>query len=115
MESVVAWAAEGGHVIEPFGVEICSSLAELPRPRLPQWKERTFGCNALVWLPLFTFDFVRTEMVYVPKHLRRGYAKRLLEEVVAPRGCLIVCSYGSSRPEGNRAELLLDELRDWGL
>ncbi len=27
----------------------------------------------------------------------------------------IVCSYGSSRPEGNRAEELVDELRDWGL
>lgn len=53
-------------------------------------------------------------MGYVPQHLRRRYIERLLEEVVAPRGCLIVCSYGSSRPEGNRAEGLVDELRGWG-
>jgi SAM-dependent methyltransferase len=115
MESVVAWAAEDGHVIEPFGVEISPKLAELARTRLPRWKDRIFTGNALAWMPPFTFDFVRTEMVYVPKHLRRSYAERLLEEVVAPRGCLIVCSYGSSRPEGNRAEVLVDELRDWGL
>lgn len=115
MESLVAWAAEDGHVIEPFGVEISPKLAELARTRLPQWKDRIFTGNALTWIPPFTFDFVRTEMVYVPEHLRRTYAERLLEEVVAPRGCLIVCSYGSSRPEGNRAEVLVDELRDWGL
>jgi hypothetical protein len=33
-------------------------------------------------------------MVYVPSHLRRRYAERLLEEVVAPGGYLIACSYG---------------------
>jgi hypothetical protein len=33
----------------------------------------------------------------------------------APRGRLIICSYGSSRPEGARAEPLVDELRDWGM
>jgi SAM-dependent methyltransferase len=115
MESVVAWAAEGGHVIEPFGLEISPRLAELARTRLPQWKDRIFTGNALTWIPPLTFDFVRTEMVYVPQHLRRSYAERLLEEVVAPCGCLIVCSYGSSRAEGNRAEELVDELRDWRL
>jgi SAM-dependent methyltransferase len=115
MESVVTWAAEDGHVIEPFGVEISAKLAELARTRLPQWKDRIVTGNALVWMPPFAFDFVRTEMVYVPKHLRRRYVERLLEEVVAPRGCLIICSYGSSRPEGNRADVLVDELREWGL
>jgi SAM-dependent methyltransferase len=115
LESVVAWAAEDGHVIEPFGVEISPKLAELARTRLPQWKDRIFTGNALTWIPPFTFDFVRTEMVYVPKHLRRSYVERLLEEVVAPRGCLIVCAYGSSRPEGNRPEVLVDELQDWRL
>jgi SAM-dependent methyltransferase len=115
MESVVEWAADEGHVIEPFGVEISPKLAELARTRLPQWRDRIFTGNALVWMPPRKFDFVRTEAVYVPEHLRRRYTERLLADVVAPRGCLIVCSYGSSRPEGNRAEVLVDELRDWGL
>jgi len=115
MESVVAWAAEAGYAIEPFGVEISPRLAALARTRLPRWRDRIFTGNALVWNPPFTFDFVRTEMVYVPAHLRRTYAERLLEDVVAPRGRLIVCSYGSSRPEGARAEELVHELHDWGL
>jgi SAM-dependent methyltransferase len=115
MESVVAWAAADGHVIEPFGLDISPRLAELARTRLPRWKERIFTGNALTWIPPFKFDFVRTEMVYVPWHLRRRYVERLLEDVVAPRGCLIVCAYGSSRPEGNRAEELVDELRAWAL
>jgi hypothetical protein len=115
MESVAAWAADDGHRIEPYGVEISPKLAELARSRLPQWKERIFTGNALVWVPPFRFDFVRTELVYVPTHLRRRYAERLLDDVVAERGCLVLCAYGSSRPEGSRAEVLVDELHNWGL
>jgi hypothetical protein len=115
MESVVTWAAAAGHRLEPYGVEISAKLAELARSRLPHWKERIFTANALVWSPPLRFDFVRTELVYVPEHLRRRYTERLLEDVVAPRGCLVVCAYGSSRPEGSRAEVLVDELSSWGL
>jgi SAM-dependent methyltransferase len=115
MESVVRWAAEDGYSIEPNGVDISSKLAEIARTRLPRWKDRIFVGNALFWTAPFRFDFVRTEMVYVPSHLRRRYAERLLAEVVAPGGCLIACSYGSSRPQGARAESLVDEFRGWGL
>jgi hypothetical protein len=115
LESVVAWAADDGYRIEPYGVEISQKLAELARCRLPQWKDGIFTGNAFVWAPPFRFHFVRTELVYVPAHLRRRYAERLLEDVVAPQGCLIVCAYGSSRLEGSRAEVLVDELQDWGL
>jgi SAM-dependent methyltransferase len=115
MESVVEWAAEEGWSIEPFGIDISLKLGELARTRLPQWRDRIFTGNALVWRPPFTFDFVRTEMVYVPDHLRRTYVERLLADVVAPRGCLILCAYGSSRPLGKRAEPLVDELRAWGV
>jgi len=115
MESVLRWAAEDGHSIEPYGLDISAKLAELARRRLPHLQDRIFIGNALLWDPPFRFDFVRTELVYVPDHLRRGYVQRLLEYVVAPDGCLIVCSYGSSRPEGSRSEPLVDEFRGWGL
>lgn len=115
MESVVRWAAENGHSMEPYGVDISGKLAELARRRLPQWQDRIFVGNALVWFAPFRFDFVRTELVYVPHHLRQRYAERLLDEVVAPGGSLIACSYGSSRPEGARSEPLVDEFRNWGL
>ena len=115
MESVVAWAREGGHQIEPFGLDISETLAELARQRLPQWRERIFVGNALLWEPPIRFDFVRTELVYVPLSRRREYASRLLQRFVAPGGRLIICSYGSSRAEGDRAEPLVDELRGWGI
>lgn len=115
MESVVAWAGEDGHSVEPYGLDISEKLAELARQRLPRWRDRIFVGNALFWEPPKRFDFVRTEMVYVPNTRRREYAERLLVRVVAPGGRLIVCSYGSSRPEGARAEPLVDDIRHWGL
>lgn len=114
MESVARWAAEDGHAVEPYGLDISEKLAELARRRLPAWRGRIFTGNALFWEPAARFDYVRTELVYVPRPRRREYAERLLARVVAPGGRLIVCSYGSSRPEGARAEPLVDELRDWG-
>jgi SAM-dependent methyltransferase len=115
MESVGAWAGEDGRLVEPYGLDISGKLAELARHRLPQWRARIFVGNALFWEPPLRFDYVRTEMVYVPTTLRRKYIERLLAQFIAPGGRLLVCSYGSSRLEGARADLLVDELRDWGL
>jgi SAM-dependent methyltransferase len=115
MESVAGWARESGYRIEPHGLEISEKLAELARRRLPQWCDRIFVGNALFWEPPARFDFVRTELVYVPCSRRREYAQRLLARFVAPGGRLILCSYGSSRPEGDRAEPLVDEIGSWGL
>jgi SAM-dependent methyltransferase len=115
MESVVAWAAQDGHAMEPYGLDISEKLAELARRRLPQWGNRIFVGNALFWKTPRRFDFVRTEIVYVPRTRRREYVERLLNQCVAARGRLIVCSYGSSRPEGARAEPLVEEVQGWGL
>jgi SAM-dependent methyltransferase len=115
MESVFDWACEDGHCVEPFGLDISEKLAELAQRRLPQWRDRIFVGNALVWEPPARFDFVRTELVYVPSSRRREYAERLLERFVAPGGRLMICSYGSSRPEGDRADPLVDEIRACGL
>jgi SAM-dependent methyltransferase len=115
MESVAAWAGEDGHRIEPYGLEISEKLAELARRRLPRWQDRVVVGNALFWEPSTRFDFVRTELVYVPPSRRREYAERLMERFVAPGGLLLICSYGSSRPEGERSEPLVDEIQGWGL
>jgi SAM-dependent methyltransferase len=115
METVVAWAREAGHRLDPYGLDISEKLAELARRRLPRWRDRIFVGNALFWNPPTRFDFVRTELVYVPSTRRREFVERLLEDFVAPAGRLIVCSYGSSRPEGARAEVLIDELAEWGV
>lgn len=115
MEDVRRWAHEDGYIIEPYGLDISEKLVALARRRLPHWYERIYVGNALYWQSPFRFDYVRTELVYVPTHRRREYLERLLFDVVAPDGHAILCSYGSSRPEGVRAEPLLDELDAWGI
>jgi SAM-dependent methyltransferase len=114
MESVAAWTAARGLRVDPFGLDISYKLAELARQRVPHWRHRIFVGNALTWDPPMRFDFVRTELVYVPATRRGEYVDRLLTRGVAPGGRLIVCSYGSSRPEGARAALLVDELSALG-
>lgn len=115
MECVERWAAEIGIRVEPFGLDISEKLADLARQRLPRWRDRIFVGNALLWEPPRRFDYVRTELVYVPPTRRREYAERLLSDFVAPGGRLLVCSYGSTRPEGVRIEPLVDELMGYGL
>jgi SAM-dependent methyltransferase len=115
MESVAQWAREQGYAIQPYGLDLSDALAALARERLGAWRERIFVGNALSWEPPHPFTFARTELVYVPPSCRRDYVERLLDRVVAPGGRLIVCSYGSTRPEGARAELIVDELDQWGI
>ncbi len=114
MESIVAWAREDGHAVEPYGLDISPKLADLARRRLPEWRDRIHVGNALDWRPPFRFDYARTELVYVPTHRQRQLVKRLLSDVLAPGGRLIICSYGSSRRPTPSAEPVGDLLRSWG-
>lgn len=66
MESIVGWAAAAGHHVEPYGLDYSPNLAALARRRLPHWADRIFVGNGADWTPPQRFDFVRTELVYVP-------------------------------------------------
>lgn len=115
MESVTRWAEQAGYCVEAYGLDISEKLVALAKRRLPMWRDRISAGNALCWDPPRRFDFVRTELVYVPSHRRHSYVERLLERFLSERGKLILCSYGSTRPEGARAEPLLDALAEWGI
>ena len=94
LECLAGWTP---HRVEPYGLELVPALAELARARLPDWADRIFVGNALTWEPPQRFDFVRTELVYVPDERQRALVERLLGEIVAPGGRLILCGYGSPR------------------
>ena len=94
LECLVRWTP---HHIEPYGLDLSPQLADLARRRLPRLADRIYVGNALSWEPPRLFDFVRTELVYVPAARERQLIERLLGEVVAPRGRLILCGYGSPR------------------
>lgn len=114
MESVVAWAARDGHRVEPSGLDLSPALAAVARRRLPRWADRVFVGNIVDWRPPFRFDYVRTELVYVPPARQPALVDRLLREVVAPGGRLVVCSYGSSRRPVPHADPVGALLRRWG-
>lgn len=90
MECMVKWARARGFAVEPFGLDIAPELVDLARRRLPAWADRIWGGNAISWQPPRRFDFVRTGLEYVPPPRRRELVARLLRDVVAPGGRLVV-------------------------
>lgn len=110
MESLVAWATDDGRALEPYGVEISARLAALARARLPQWADRIWAGNAMTWGPPRRFGVVRTGLDYVPPRRRADFVDRLLTEVVAPGGRLVV---GVFNEEKDR-DTVADALRSWG-
>jgi ubiquinone/menaquinone biosynthesis C-methylase UbiE/ADP-ribose pyrophosphatase YjhB (NUDIX family) len=114
MESVQAWCAERGLVIEPYGVDIASELVALARTRLPKWAARILEGNAAAWLPPFRFDFVRTGDEYVPHTKRRELIAHLLSHVVMPGGRLLIGPYTEEADATRSKPSLEDTVRGWG-
>lgn len=110
MECMVRWCAGAGLACEPYGLDIAPKLAELARSRLPQWRERIFVGNALDWTSPRRFDLVRTGLEYVPRRRRRDLVSRLLDEVVAEGGRLIVGVFSEQRDDHATER----ELAAWG-
>jgi hypothetical protein len=92
MASVHRWRG-----VEPYGLEIAPELAAAARARYPAWADGIFVGNALFWQPPRPFDYVRTNLEYVPSPRRAelvahllSYAGRLIvgkyNEEVAQRG-----------------------------
>jgi SAM-dependent methyltransferase len=94
LQCLLSWTAEGGHEIEPHGLDISPKLSQMARERLPEHAHHIYTGNAWDWSPPRRYTYVRTELVYVPPHLQGAYAGRLLDEFVEPGGSLLVAEYG---------------------
>jgi SAM-dependent methyltransferase len=99
IECCVRWAQERGILIEPYGLDISPELAVLARRRLPQYARHIFTANAFYWVPPLKFDFVRTELVYVPGEVERQYVGHLLEHYLKTDGRLLVANYVEDHPD----------------
>jgi SAM-dependent methyltransferase len=95
LESASKWAAEDGHRIDVFGLDHSAALAERAKARLGVGADRVFVGDAMTWEPPRRFDFVRTELVYVPGARRLDYVRRLTDAFLESGGRLIVASYGT--------------------
>lgn len=93
LECCMRWNAERSVEIEPYGLDLSSALVELARQRLPGFADHFFVGNALYWKPPLRFDFVRTELCYVPSSDERRYIDHLLENYLSPAGRLLIANY----------------------
>lgn len=114
METLAGWCRERGHAIEPYGLDIAPELAELARRRLPRWADRIFVGNAIDWVPPRRFDFVRTGLEYVPPARQRDLIERLLGDVVAPGGRLIIGVYNEERDATRPGPAEEERVASWG-
>jgi SAM-dependent methyltransferase len=86
LECVLRWTAERGVTIEPYGLDLAQKFVALAQRLLPAYAGHFFVGNAWDWTPPRPFDYVRTELVYVPDALRAAYISRLLVAGYRGRG-----------------------------
>jgi SAM-dependent methyltransferase len=98
LECSVVWARLKGIEITPYGLDYSAKLVGLARQRL-QSSSNIYVGNAWDWSPPQHFDYVRTELDYVPRNYRKPFIERLLAEFVAQNGRLIISQYRSRRED----------------
>ena len=113
LQCVLQWTAEKGIQIDPWGLDLSGKLVPLARSRLREHAAKLFVGNALTWRPPRTFDYVRTELCYVPEEYHGPYVSRLLDEYLCPGGKLLVAEYRSRR-QSSAGPWVDDKLRDLG-
>lgn len=112
MQSLTSWSVEQGTPLRLYGLEVSGALAERARTALPSAADRIHVGDVMTWNAPRRFDFVRTELVYVPPSARDTLVRRCLERFVAAGGRLIVCAY---RGVGERdAADLVETVAGWG-
>jgi SAM-dependent methyltransferase len=99
LDCLMRWTAENEISIVPFGLDLSKKLVALARRRLPGFSSNFFVGNGLTWKPTMRFDYVRTELCYVPEKLAKHYVEHILKEMLVAEGRLLVTEYRSKRDE----------------
>jgi hypothetical protein len=105
LETLPTWVARRGFRLDPFGLELIPSVADLARTRLPHLAERIYTGDVMAWEPPQRWSFVTVLTDAVPPGGLAGLVHRLLERFAEQGGRVIVSSYGSSK-RGEPAEAL---------
>jgi SAM-dependent methyltransferase len=112
LESMVAWCAERGVRLEPYGVDLSAGLVAEARRRLPRWADRIWVGNALDWTAPGgrRFDFVHTLLDLVPPARLAQMVRHQLDHLVAPGGRLLASSYVPVADRSRHADRVLRRL-----
>lgn len=93
LECLLQWVNECGLIIDPYGLDLSEKLIALAKERLPHFAHHLYIGNAWHWTPPQTFDYVRTELVYVPSELHQQFVSLLLERYLNSHGHLLIAEY----------------------
>jgi SAM-dependent methyltransferase len=99
LECVGRWTGTRGLAVDLYGVDMSEPLVSLARARMPGLADHFWVANAFTWTPPRTFDFVRTELVYVPAEREAEYLRHLLEHYVSDGGAVLVANYLEEHPD----------------
>jgi 2-polyprenyl-3-methyl-5-hydroxy-6-metoxy-1,4-benzoquinol methylase len=92
LESLAEWARDSGVTLRPHGVDFVPELVALAQARFPASTRSFHVANAFEWAPTRRYDFVRTNLEYVPESDRASFVRAQIAWV-APGGRLILCHY----------------------
>jgi SAM-dependent methyltransferase len=93
LECILKWTSVRDICIVPYGLDLSERLVELAKKRLPQYKQNIYVGNGLTWQNPFCFDYVRTEVVYVPEELQKQYIDRIINGYLKDDGRLLLAEY----------------------
>jgi SAM-dependent methyltransferase len=114
LESMAGWLAERGITVRPHGVDFIDELVELARERLPEAPAGAFhAANVWDWQPPRRYDFVRTNLDYLPERYWAKWVRRHWERLVAPGGRLVLCWYYPSSEAGQPQPSPSRVLEEW--
>ncbi len=113
LECILAWAKLKGIQIVPYGLDYSAEMVKLAQNRLPLYADNFYIGNAFYWQPPLRFDYVRTELVYVPRNFRRPFVEKLLANFLTHNGKLILSDYRSRR-DNLTQDWIEDDVRQWG-
>lgn len=105
LECCLDWTAARAIHVEPYGVDLSPQLISLARQRLASYADHFFVANAFEWTPPRRFDFVRTELVYVPGEYERIYVEHLRDNYLTAQGHLLIANYAEGDPNPSRGLL----------
>jgi SAM-dependent methyltransferase len=103
--SMVAWGAERGIVVDPYGVDIASALVDRARSEHPDLATHFWVGDALDWVHPDgeRFDLVHVLLDVIPSDRHPELIRHQLDHVVVPGGRLLLSEYGDP-PSSRSAE-----------
>jgi SAM-dependent methyltransferase len=101
LECIMEWIRDRDLSIVPYGLDISDRLLKMASSRLLEFRDNLYLGNGFYWEPPSRFDYVRTELVYVPAEFEHAYIQRLRRVFLNPDGRLLIVNHseGSDSPE----------------